>query len=85
MVCLHREHLQNVLTVRHADDSEQTTYLLYASDNNQNFKISRMDSNYYNVVQQVSVIPSASLGATRLDLLLTISRAQDQLSSLLGL
>ena len=26
-----------------------TAYLLYASDNNQNFKISRLDANYYNV------------------------------------
>ncbi|KAH6916781.1 galactan 1,3-beta-galactosidase [Coprinopsis sp. MPI-PUGE-AT-0042] len=43
------------------DDADQTTYLLYASDNNQNFKISRMDSNYYNVVQQVSVIPGSTL------------------------
>lgn len=34
----------------------QTVYLLYASDNNQNFKISRLDSNYYNVASQVSTI-----------------------------
>ncbi|KAG2023167.1 galactan 1,3-beta-galactosidase [Coprinopsis cinerea AmutBmut pab1-1] len=43
------------------DDAEQTSYLLYASDNNQNFKISRMDSNYYNVVTQVAVIPRSTL------------------------
>jgi len=34
----------------------QTVYLLYASDNNQNFKISRLDSGYLNVVSQVSVL-----------------------------
>ncbi|KAJ2933574.1 hypothetical protein H1R20_g3510, partial [Candolleomyces eurysporus] len=38
------------------DDAAQTAYLLYASDNNQNFKISRLDANYYNVVTQVAVI-----------------------------
>ena len=32
----------------------QTAYLLYASDNNQNFKISRLDTNYYNVTTQVA-------------------------------
>ncbi|KAF5337173.1 hypothetical protein D9611_003438 [Ephemerocybe angulata] len=40
------------------DDAAQTAYLLYASDNNQNFKISRLDANYYSVVTQVSVISS---------------------------
>jgi hypothetical protein len=34
----------------------KTAYLLYASDNNQNFKISMMDSNYYNVTKQVNVL-----------------------------
>lgn len=34
----------------------QTSYLLYASDNNQNFKISKLDTNYYGVVSQTSVI-----------------------------
>lgn len=34
----------------------QTAYLIYASDNNQNFKISTLDSNYYNVVSQKSVL-----------------------------
>ncbi len=34
----------------------QTTYLLYASDNNQNFKITMLDTNYYNVTTQVSVL-----------------------------
>ena len=43
----------------------QTTYLLYASDNNQNFKISRMDANYYNVTSQVSVMNGASLMSER--------------------
>ncbi|KAG5652008.1 hypothetical protein H0H81_006623 [Sphagnurus paluster] len=37
----------------------QTTYLLYASDNNQNFKISKLDANYYNVDSQTSVIPGS--------------------------
>ena len=37
----------------------QTAYLLYASDNNQNFKISRLDTNYYNVTTQVSVMSGA--------------------------
>ena len=31
-----------------------TAYLLYASDNNQNFKIARLDANYYNVTGVVS-------------------------------
>ncbi|KAF9056450.1 galactan 1,3-beta-galactosidase [Panaeolus papilionaceus] len=43
------------------DDSAQTVYLLYASDNNQNFKISRLDSNYYNVASQVSTIAGSTL------------------------
>lgn len=33
----------------------QTSYLLYASDNNQNFKIARLDANYYNVTSVVTV------------------------------
>lgn len=33
-----------------------TAYLLYASDNNQDFKISMLDANYYNVTEQVSVL-----------------------------
>ncbi|PPR00261.1 hypothetical protein CVT24_005009 [Panaeolus cyanescens] len=43
------------------DDGAQTVYLLYASDNNQNFKISRLDSNYYNVAAQVSTIAGSTL------------------------
>lgn len=43
------------------DDAAQTTYLLYASDNNQNFKISKLDVNYYNVDSQTSVIPASTL------------------------
>ena len=38
-----------------------TAYLLYASDNNQNFKISKLDSNYYNVASQTGVISSLLL------------------------
>ncbi|KAJ3575903.1 hypothetical protein NP233_g781 [Leucocoprinus birnbaumii] len=43
------------------DDAAQTVYLLYASDNNQNFKISRLDSSYLNVVSQVSVLSGSTL------------------------
>jgi hypothetical protein len=39
----------------------QTVYLLYASDNNQNFKISHLDSTYLNVQAQVSVLPGRQL------------------------
>ena len=37
-------------------DSHDTgnAYLLYASDNNQNFKITRLDADYYNVTTTVS-------------------------------
>ncbi|KAJ7071396.1 galactan 1,3-beta-galactosidase [Mycena amicta] len=45
------------------DDAAQTSYLLYASDNNQNFKISRMDANYYNVTTQVNVLTASTLEA----------------------
>ncbi|PPQ67384.1 hypothetical protein CVT25_005963 [Psilocybe cyanescens] len=45
------------------DDASQTAYLLYASDNNQNFKISKLDSNYYNVVSQTSVLSGSTLEA----------------------
>ncbi|KZS90282.1 Arabinanase/levansucrase/invertase [Sistotremastrum niveocremeum HHB9708] len=46
-------------------DSEaaQTAYLLYASDNNQNFKITQLDSNYYNVTSTVSELSGATLEA----------------------
>ncbi|KAJ3990353.1 Arabinanase/levansucrase/invertase [Lentinula detonsa] len=40
-----------------------TAYLLYASDNNQNFKISMLDTNYYNVTEEVSVLTGATLEA----------------------
>ncbi|KAL5495549.1 hypothetical protein ACEPAI_1012 [Sanghuangporus weigelae] len=43
--------------------SEETAYLLYASDNNQNFKIARMDSNYYNVTAIVSQLNGSTLEA----------------------
>ncbi|CAL1704334.1 unnamed protein product [Somion occarium] len=42
-------------------DGAQTAYLLYASDNNQNFKISRLDADYYNVVTQASVLSGSTL------------------------
>ncbi|KAG6881735.1 hypothetical protein C0992_000311, partial [Termitomyces sp. T32_za158] len=41
----------------------QTTYLLYASDNNQDFKISKLDTNYYGVVSQTSVLTGSTLEA----------------------
>ncbi|KDQ54900.1 carbohydrate-binding module family 35 protein [Jaapia argillacea MUCL 33604] len=44
-------------------DTSQTSYLLYASDNNQNFKISMLDSNYYNVTTEVGVLTGATLEA----------------------
>jgi len=48
----------------------QTVYLLYASDNNQNFKISRLDANYYNVVSQTSVLSGMFFRMTSTDKLL---------------
>jgi hypothetical protein len=45
------------------DDAAQTAYLLYASDNNQNFKISVMDANYYNVTAQVNELAGSTLEA----------------------
>ncbi|KAJ7596776.1 galactan 1,3-beta-galactosidase [Mycena floridula] len=45
------------------DDAAHTTYLLYASDNNQNFKISKLDTNYYNVTVQMSVLTGSTLEA----------------------
>ncbi|KAF9258587.1 galactan 1,3-beta-galactosidase [Marasmius fiardii PR-910] len=42
-------------------DDDGTAYVLYASDNNQNFKISRLDTNYYNVTTQVSVLSGSTL------------------------
>ncbi|KAI0705850.1 glycosyl hydrolase [Cytidiella melzeri] len=45
------------------DDSAQTAYLLYASDNNQNFKITKLDTNYYNVTTEASVLSGATLEA----------------------
>ncbi|KAF8887802.1 galactan 1,3-beta-galactosidase [Infundibulicybe gibba] len=44
-------------------DAAQTTYLLYASDNNQNFKISKLASNYYTVASQTSVLSGSTLEA----------------------
>ncbi|KAF9535739.1 galactan 1,3-beta-galactosidase [Crepidotus variabilis] len=44
-------------------DDDGSAYLLYASDNNQNFKISKLDSNYYNVANQASSIQGATLEA----------------------
>ncbi|KAH8107144.1 glycosyl hydrolase [Cristinia sonorae] len=42
-------------------DGAQTAYLLYASDNNQNFKITKLDANYYNVTTQVAQLSSSTL------------------------
>ncbi|KAJ3998604.1 galactan 1,3-beta-galactosidase [Lentinula boryana] len=44
-------------------DDNGTAYLLYASDNNQNFKISMLDTDYYNVTEEVSVLTGATLEA----------------------
>jgi len=45
------------------NDSAETAYLLYASDNNQNFKITQLDTNYYNVTSVVSQMNGATLEA----------------------
>ncbi|SJL06338.1 uncharacterized protein ARMOST_09674 [Armillaria ostoyae] len=42
-------------------DDNSTAYLLYASDNNQNFKISRLTADYHNVSAQVSVLSASTL------------------------
>ncbi|KAI0709067.1 galactan 1,3-beta-galactosidase [Earliella scabrosa] len=42
-------------------DDDGTAYLLYASDNNQNFKIARLDANYYNVTGVVSQLNGSTL------------------------
>ncbi|KAI5115555.1 hypothetical protein M0805_001884, partial [Coniferiporia weirii] len=42
---------------------DKSAYLLYASDNNQDFKISLLDSNYYNVTSVVSQLDGATLEA----------------------
>ncbi|KZP12634.1 carbohydrate-binding module family 35 protein [Athelia psychrophila] len=44
-------------------DANQTSYLLYASDNNQNFKITRLDANYYNVTTNVQTLDGVTLEA----------------------
>ncbi|OBZ75230.1 hypothetical protein A0H81_04432 [Grifola frondosa] len=45
------------------DDSAQTAYLLYASDNNQDFKITQLDADYYNVTTLASELAGATLEA----------------------
>ncbi|KAI0747996.1 galactan 1,3-beta-galactosidase [Daedaleopsis nitida] len=42
-------------------DDDGTAYLLYASDNNQNFKIARLDANYYNVTAVASQLNASTL------------------------
>ncbi|PCH41168.1 carbohydrate-binding module family 35 protein [Wolfiporia cocos MD-104 SS10] len=44
-------------------DTDKTAYLLYASDNNQDFKIAKMDANYYNVTEVVAEMTGATLEA----------------------
>ncbi|KAF8203725.1 Arabinanase/levansucrase/invertase [Pholiota molesta] len=44
-------------------DVAQSSYLLYASDNNQNFKISKLDANYYNVTSVTSQLSGSTLEA----------------------
>jgi len=45
------------------DDPARTAYLLYASDNHQDFKISMLDSNYYNVTSLTSELAGSTLEA----------------------
>jgi len=45
------------------DDTAQTSYLLYASDNNVNFKIARLDANYYNITTVVQTLSNTNLEA----------------------
>ncbi|KZT12579.1 carbohydrate-binding module family 35 protein [Laetiporus sulphureus 93-53] len=45
------------------DDADQTAYLLYASDDNQDFKIAKLDSDYYNVTEVVAEMVDATLEA----------------------
>lgn len=40
--------------IRRLGDTLGSAYLLYASDNNQNFKITHLDANYYNVTTVAS-------------------------------
>ncbi|KIY69600.1 carbohydrate-binding module family 35 protein [Cylindrobasidium torrendii FP15055 ss-10] len=42
-------------------DDDATAYVLYASDNNQNFKIAKLDSDYRNVSSLVSTIAGSTL------------------------
>jgi len=51
------------MSIYQDNDAAQTAYLLYASDNNQNFKISQLDTNYYNVVSETSVLTGSTLEA----------------------
>ncbi|KAI1795999.1 galactan 1,3-beta-galactosidase [Ganoderma leucocontextum] len=44
-------------------DDNGNAYLLYASDNNQNFKITQLDADYYNVTTTVSQLNGATLEA----------------------
>ncbi|KAF8588417.1 carbohydrate-binding module family 35 protein [Ramaria rubella] len=45
------------------DDAAQTSYLLYASDNNVDFKMARLDANYYNVTTVVQTLSNTNLEA----------------------
>ena len=40
-----------------------SAYLLYASDNNQNFKITQLDTDFYNVTTTVSELAGSTLEA----------------------
>lgn len=57
IVCARESHSCKVIS----DDS--SAYLLYASDNNQNFKISKLTSDYHNVASQTSVLSGSTLEA----------------------
>ncbi|KDR85274.1 hypothetical protein GALMADRAFT_131985 [Galerina marginata CBS 339.88] len=60
---LYQDGEDDIPSISQSNDAAQTAYLLYASDNNQNFKISKLDSNYYNVVLQSSVLSGSTLEA----------------------
>lgn len=69
-------------TLPYTDD--QSAYLLFASDNNQNFKIARMNDNYYDVTTQVAVLSGELPKRNKLSLVY-LFRSQEQPWSLLVL
>jgi hypothetical protein len=45
------------------DAAAKTAYLLFASDNNQNFKIAQMDTNYYTLTKLTATLSGTTLEA----------------------